>query len=87
MIRYVRSFPVEGLALNSTSRRSPSETHEFHLDSVVFESDHIPSLSSATTIEPSLLNQPHIEDLLHDPHIIDNPVASTIMSHRAEERL
>ena len=80
MIRYLRSFPIEELALISTSRRSPPETHEFHLDWVVFKSDHqagdgvedISSLSSVTTIESSLLDHPHIEDLLRDPQIIDN---------------
>ena len=80
MIRYVRSFPIEGLALISTSCLSPPETHEFHLESVVLKSDHqagdgvedISSLSSVTTIEPPLLNYPHIEDLLRDPQIIDN---------------
>ena len=40
MIRYVRSFPIEGLALISTSCLSPPETHEFHLESVVLKSDH-----------------------------------------------
>ena len=79
MIRYVRSFPIEGLALISTSRRSPPETHQFHPESVVFKSDHqtgdgaedISSVSSVTTIEP-LLNHLHIEHLLRDPQIIDN---------------
>ena len=80
MIRYVSSFPIEGLALISTSRRSPPETHEFHPESVVFKSDHqagdgmedISSLSSVTTVESSLLNHPHIKHLLRDPQIIDN---------------
>ena len=76
MNRFVRSFPIEGLALISTSRRSPPETHEFHLNWVVFKSDHqagdgvgdnVSSLFLATTIEPSLLNHPRIEDLLRDP--------------------
>ena len=77
MFRSVRSCPIEGHALISTSRRSLSETDEFHLEAIALDSDHqagdgveeISSLSSVTTIEPSLLNHPHVEDLLHDPQL------------------
>jgi len=34
---------------------------------------------AVTTIEPSLLNHPHVQDLLCDPQTIDNPVALMIM--------
>jgi len=87
MIQSARSCPIEGHRVISTSHRSLSETDKFQLEAIALESDHqagdgveeISSLSSVTTIEPSLLNHPHIKDLLHDPQIIGNPVASTIM--------